>query len=255
MELPAMDNHKTLKLMMDSLFSENMLKNWSIFADNKNGATVLKIRFTKPVTAPGEECTSSEVIPIAFKRKSVKQSLRDHDRKVKHENQMDKRSPVITRSMALDNHTDVELPRVPETDCVSEPALSRVLPTITAPVLPVAESVGSPDTIKSLNCESSFDTSASSLNHSSADNNADTTDRWCSILNQYKNIEPGREVNVYRAGNKCSECLRPCDLESETHFEFQTLSCNLHNAIVCTDCYPRSGHILKCKMKKVKFRV
>ena len=86
---------------------------------------------------------------------------------------------------------------------------------------------------------------------------ASGTDRCSSILKQYKNIDNGvgREMNVYRGGMKCSECRRPCDLGSEKNFVFRTLSCDHHNAIVCTDCYPNSRHLSKCKMKTVKFHV
>ena len=252
MEIPAMDDHRTLKLVMESLFSGNTVKNWSVFADNKCGSTVLKIRFTKPESGlSGEECANQTVIPVAYKKKSDKQSRRDYDRKLKHEISIVD-SSVMTRSKKPCDYSHVELPRVSEAECVSEPG----------PLSPVVCST--PDTsCQSLNCESpdaSLDVCESEIKHGSPDTSetktdADITDRWCSILSQYKNIESGRERNVLNAGLKCSECLRLCDLKSEFTFGFNTVSCNYHNAIVCTECYPKSRHISNCKMKKVKFHV
>ena len=251
MDIPAMESHKTLKLIMDSLFSDNILKNCSIFADNKCGATVLKIRFTKPeVTASGEDSTNESVTPVTYRRTSQKQSRRDYERKTKH----DASKLVMTRSKASENYTHVELPRVSRTDVFSEtPSISPVVCEEPDPVIPDTNT-------QSLNCDSP-PVCDMSLHHGSADiseqtdNDASTNDSWCDIISHYKNIEPNRKRNVFQIGHKCSKCLRSCDLKSESSFGFKTLSCNYHDAIICTGCYPISGHITKCKMKKVIFHV
>ena len=148
MDIPAMDDHRTLKLLMESLFSGNIVKNWSVFADNKYGSTVLKIRFTKPEQGlSGEACANQDVIPVAYKKKSDKQSRRDYDRNIRH-NSSKGESTVMTRSKIPEDYSHVELPRVSEADCVSEPG----------PLSPVVcegpNTSTQPDTnCQSLNCE------------------------------------------------------------------------------------------------------
>ena len=241
-----MDSHPTLKLIMDTLFSGNTVKNWSVFSDERCGDTVIKIWFTK-----SEECSSEAITPVAYKRKSQKQSRRNYQRKVKHEEA--KREPMTTRSKKSEDYTHVELTRSSETDFVSEtPSISPV----------VCEEPDIDTNNQSLSCDSPPEP-VNPLLHGSADtpgtteqNHARATDSLSSILSQYKNIERGRELNIYQLGRKCSACSRSCDLNSESEFGFRTLSCNHHNAIICTNCYFKSGHLSrKCKMKKVIFHV
>ena len=42
---PTMDKHRTLHTLVSSLFTENQLKNWTIF-EEKSGCILVKLRFT-----------------------------------------------------------------------------------------------------------------------------------------------------------------------------------------------------------------
>ena len=83
-----MDNYGTLNLLLDSLFNNNCLQNWSLFEEmDGNKCTVVKLRFTKT--------ENTEVTPQSYRRKSEAQSRRDRDRAARHRAGRD---DIITRS-------------------------------------------------------------------------------------------------------------------------------------------------------------
>ena len=69
-----MDNHLTLKMLMDTLFGNNALKNWNIYEEFRSKDIILKIRFTK------SQNTDHSIDSISYKKKSDKQMNRDRAR-------------------------------------------------------------------------------------------------------------------------------------------------------------------------------
>ena len=80
---------------MDRLFTNNCLKNWSIFEET-SGSTVVRLRFTK--NGDNNVVTS----PQSFRRKSETQAQRDRDRAARHR---DARTGATTRSQASADRT------------------------------------------------------------------------------------------------------------------------------------------------------
>ena len=102
-----MDVHKTLKMLMDSLFTNNDVKNWTIF-EEKSGNVIMKIRFTNRTEhEQASDNIAHRPIPVSYKKKSEKQMSRDRDRMAQHQ----RPEPVMTRSRASDSMETVELPR------------------------------------------------------------------------------------------------------------------------------------------------
>ena len=109
-----MEKHRTLNTLLSSLFTNNILKHWTIF-EEKSGSILVKLRFTNIEDINGT--INNEIIdqsPIAFRRKSTKQVNRDRDRAARHK---DARAGVHTRSME-----SVEQPRSAEPDVLSSTA-------------------------------------------------------------------------------------------------------------------------------------
>ena len=111
-----MEEHKTLKMLLSSIFESNDLTNWTIF-EEKSGSIVVKIRFTNSDKNEHSSDTATPS-PISYKKKSDNQMRRDQDRMARHQ----EREAVMTRSRTSVNETSVELPRFSESDSVSEPA-------------------------------------------------------------------------------------------------------------------------------------
>ena len=108
-----MDKHRTLHTLVSSLFTENQLKNWTIF-EEKSGSILVKLRFTNGnVDNSGATAQS----PVAYKRKSTKQVTRDRTRAARHKDAL---TGVSTRSMASAEPASPELPRSVETYSISE---------------------------------------------------------------------------------------------------------------------------------------
>ena len=109
-----MERHGTLNTLLDSLFTSNQLKNWTIF-EEKSGSILVKLRFTN--TDMDSNTATVTESPIAFKRKSCKQVSRDRERAARHK---DARVGATTRGMASAYPTSPELPRSAETDSISK---------------------------------------------------------------------------------------------------------------------------------------
>ena len=102
-----MEVHKTLRMLLDSLFTNNDVKNWTIF-EEKSGNVIMKIRFTNRTEhEQASDNIAHRPIPVSYKKKSEKQMSRDRDRMAQHQ----RPEPVMTRSRASDSMETVELPR------------------------------------------------------------------------------------------------------------------------------------------------
>jgi len=77
-----MDQHKTLNLMVDSLFTENVLKHWSILKE-KSGSILLKMRFVG-IDGDANSPVPPEKLPIKLKAVSHKQVERSNQRAMKY---------------------------------------------------------------------------------------------------------------------------------------------------------------------------
>ena len=78
-----MDTNNTLKLLLDTLMSNNSLQSWSIWRDKSDmDATVVRIRFT----GARDRVTGTDAVvqPVAYKRKSQAQVSRDYSRAQTH---------------------------------------------------------------------------------------------------------------------------------------------------------------------------
>ena len=123
MEIPTPDCPEMLKLVIEALFRDKRLKNWTVFDDNFDGHSVLKLKFTKPKS---DTCTG-EVLPQSWVMRSEKQTRRSNDRKLKHlDNQ---KAQLMTRSKTKDekDYQHIELPRDLENESASEQVLSPVM--------------------------------------------------------------------------------------------------------------------------------
>ena len=76
--LPTMDNYKTLNVLLDALFDNNCLQNWSVF-EEISGSTVVKLRFTKSINSKSEVSHHQ-----SFRRKYDSQIQRDRNRAARH---------------------------------------------------------------------------------------------------------------------------------------------------------------------------
>ena len=88
-----MEEHTTLKLMMDTLCGTLNLNSWSI-SKNKSGITICTIRFKD--TEDCDTIPNSMTTPISYKRKSLSQQLRDRSR-------MERFNRPYTRSQVNEN--------------------------------------------------------------------------------------------------------------------------------------------------------
>lgn len=92
-----MDIHPTLKGLLDYLFSTNALSSYNIF-NGKNNFVNGRLRFTK--------CSNSDdVKSVAFRRKSEKQTMSDHERAARH--QRERVTGPITRSQTLKQDSNI----------------------------------------------------------------------------------------------------------------------------------------------------
>ena len=110
-----MDNYGTLTLLLDSLFKNNYLQNWSLYEEtDSNNYILVKLRFTKKENAG--------IVPQSYRRRSEAQSRRDRDRAARHRA---RRDDIVTRSRSSADVPEtvaesVEMPRNLETNSHSD---------------------------------------------------------------------------------------------------------------------------------------
>ena len=79
-----MDKHRTLDVLLSSLFDENVLRNWSILQE-KSGSILVKLRFDSHVgmheiSTDSSATTTRESLPKKYRAISAKQEKRNQDR-------------------------------------------------------------------------------------------------------------------------------------------------------------------------------
>ena len=107
--LPTMEGHDTLNMLMNSLFANNELRNWSIF-EEKNGAIVVKLRFENSVTNSENNSRNH----VSFKRKSESQMQRDRNRAAR------RRNTYMASATSVQDGSSTELPRHSERNSISD---------------------------------------------------------------------------------------------------------------------------------------
>ena len=109
-----MEGHNTLNMLMNSLFANNNLRNWSIF-EEKNGAIVVRLRFDSSDT--NSENDTAGKSHVSYKKKSESQLRRDRNRAARHNNAFVRDE---TRSESVQDSTSPELPRHAEQIIISD---------------------------------------------------------------------------------------------------------------------------------------
>ena len=77
MDVPSHGDHRTLKYLLDTLFSTLQLKSWSIYENNLR-TTVCNLRFSESAEDRGTNKTAAK--NISYKKKSQAQIKRDRRR-------------------------------------------------------------------------------------------------------------------------------------------------------------------------------
>ena len=255
-----MEQHATLKMLMDSLFMNNCLGNWSIFED-KSGQTVVNIRFTKN----GNEDTVTA--PQSFRRKSEAQAQRDRDRAARHRVA---RAGATTRSRAREASVDMtavsdspELPRHIETISVSNTASLEVSPVVE--LNPGAQcfnpkSVGQNSTVGA-RCTDENDSliSVESADTYNVDNISDDLifaecPNDCSSIRNDDIVEEQSSVSSEKISpgifNGKDIYCRRCNASYTTAtvvYGIKMMHCDKCKVHICQTCYSKTRHFRKCK--------
>ena len=250
---PTMEQHTTLNLLLDSLFSNNSLKNWSVFEET-NGFTVLKLRFTK------SDNTTATTSSQSFRRKSDAQSQRDRDRAARHR---DARAGATTRSQTstgLPAESSPELPRDSESISVSE--TRQPLEVSPVQLNPGAQSFN-PESVNQKHHNSTAgdlftEKNDSLLSVESADMDTAGADRSFENSDASISMESERTADEQSMVNyitdikkiSCAKCYTSYSAAVRI-YDIKMMWCDKCEIYVCEHCYDRSTHVYKCK-KRVK---
>ena len=217
-----MKQHKSLNLLMDTLFANNSLTNWSIY-EEKSGNIVVRLRFTK-IEDGGND--TNVIRSQSFRKKSEAQAKRDRERAARH------RSGVTTRSQAAQAATEsAELARGEEQICDSD-----TLPPDMSPVVEL-----DPEAL-------SFD--PCSVSHSSATGDSSTIandtsptvmseDLYCKEYDCNMSFPP--TPDDVPCGLCCFECLKTPEYHGH-----KTIRCDTCNRYICQLCYLKTRHFEDC---------
>ena len=248
-----MDDYGTLNLLLDSLFTNNCLQNWSLFEEmNGNNCTVVKLRFTKK--------ENSEVTPQSYCRRSEAQSRRDRDRAARHRAGRD---DILTRSRASLNVQEtvaesVELPR--ESETISH---SDTVPLEHSPVLQLNPGADSfvPDSVN-LNKDQCTDLNDSLCGEYTGtgtkelfedlEPNIDLPHLETKQIRETSSITSDDDANdvSYNEEIRCVDCFTSFR-GAVNVYKINMMWCDSCKVNICEQCYDRSRHFYKCK-KRVK---
>ena len=249
MEIPTPECPDMLKLVIEALFREKVLKNWTVFDDNFDGDSVLKLKFTKQ-----KSVTSGEILPQSWIMRSEKQTRRSNDRKLKHLDSQ--KAQLMTRSKTKNDndHQHIELPRDLENECASEQVpISPVMCdayTSPEPEPLIRDTVNtSPDACANINNQSSHQPSVKSTHSAKDHGRSESTHR--------KSVKQGNEYSdpqKYLVSEKAKLTDMRDKIGRKAQFDCDNcrkrgplpyIDCCKIDLQFCFDCYTRSENMLK----------
>ena len=260
MEIPTPDCPHMLRVVIEALFREKRLKNWTVFDDNFDGDSVLKLKFTKLKSdAPGE------VLPQSWILRSEKQIRRSNDRKMKHLDSQ--KAQLMTRSKTKDDKAfqHIELPRDCEIECASEPVLSPVMCNVsTSPETDplIRDTVNTPPDACATSDEQSSCQPTVKPTHSAKDQsrsrsrsahrkpieqNNDDPSMLPYLVSEKKKLTDMRDEIGRRAKFQCDNCKKRGPLPY--------IDCWNIDLQFCYDCYIKSDNMLKHQCCYSKHRI
>ena len=228
-----MEQHKTLELLMRTLFANNCLKTWSIFEEN-SGNIVLKIRFTKTDNSQNEN--SNNVIKSAsYKRKSSSQTQRDRERALRHHAARD---GVTTRSQAA-----VEYPEIPRHSEEISHSYTRPLeytPVLNSPALDPEALCFEPEPLNCVGLSEDTSTKAGDIVIPSLDS-SDTANNF--EVNEEPSAD-AEDMQICTDAEPCIACFK-CSVKASDHHVKTTYCVNCEN-YVCQLCFLKTRHFEQC---------
>ena len=247
-----MDNYKTLNVLLDALFDNNCLQNWSVF-EEISGSTVVKLRFTKSMNSESEVSHHQ-----SFRRKSDSQIQRDRNRAVRHRAD---RTGVTTRRQASAGMEAVvnespEQSRDPETIYDSEPGPLEVSPMQLDPAAPMfdPESLIHNSDIEDSDSQDldqiteRGNVCAEALSELSDVNITMPTmenETFLEMPSQSKRKTAKHKHTAFR-DILCVKCVT--SIRIATHVDkIKMLRCQKCKVNICENCYEQSKHFYECK--------